>query len=379
MSFAERHAGWIAALCLLLGCGLGALAVEAEAVAAETKADEKDRKAEEKGYPPLREQAAALRAEAEAVRGLRLRVALSLGPLVGALLFCLSGAASAFRRLGPARLAALACGLCAFSWLLVATPPPLGSGVDLARAPPGWPLRADLYVLAIVVAITAACVRAGHDLRRPGLSGAALAVWLLLWIPFDLRWTKALWEGPARLSYTGPAIWIMFVLVVAEGLAAGRTRALGLRLPRTGELKVLGGLTLLFVITILPAGFGLGFLEWNPQDADFWKLALRALGVGLVVALPEELFFRGFLDTRLRESLRGKRSEWSSLVASSLAFGVMHLNNRSDPEAQLKYFALASVAGAIYGLAFRRGGLWAAVALHTTVDVVWQIAFRSTS
>jgi len=373
----ERQAGWVALVCLLLGCGLAALAVEAEAIEAEVKAAKKERKAERTDYAPLRTQASALRAEALALRELRPRVALALGPLVGALLFCLAGAGGVFRRLGAARIAALGAGLTAFAWLLIATPPPLGAGVDLARAPPWlrW-LRADIYVVAIVVAISAATIRAGHALRRPGLTGAALTLWLLLWIPFDLRWLKDLWEGPARLSYAGPALWIMFLIATAEGVVAGRSKALGLRLPRSRDLKVIGALTLLFAFTVLPAGFGLGFLKWNPQSVSPGPLLLSALGIALVVALPEELFFRGFLDARLRESLGKGRGEWTSLLISSLAFGVMHINNRSDPAAQLKYFALASVAGLIYGLAFRRGGLWAAVALHTTVDVVWQAVFR---
>jgi membrane protease YdiL (CAAX protease family) len=375
--FVERNAGWVALICLLLGAALAALAVEVEASETEAKAAKKERKAERTGHAPLRERAQELRAQAVEIRALRPRAALSLGPLVGALLFCLTGAAGAFRRLGAARVAALATGLCAFTWLLIATPPPLGLGVDLARAPPWlrW-LRADIYVLAIVLAISAATIRAGHALRRPGLTGAALSVWLLLWIPFDLRWLKELWEGPARLSYTGPALWIMFLIVVSEGVVAGRTKALGLRLPRGRDLKVVGALTLLFALTVLPAGFGLGFLKWNPQSVGLGSLALSALGIALVVALPEELFFRGVLDARLRESLGKGRGEWTSLLISSLAFGVMHVNNRSDPASQLKYFALASVAGLIYALVFRRAGLWAAVALHATVDVVWQAVFR---
>lgn len=378
MSFAERNAGWIAVICLLLGGGIAALAVEAEAVEIEAKAAKKELKAERTGYLPLRERAAQLRSDAEAVRTLRLRTALALGPLIGALLFCLTGAARSFRRLGPARVAALSAGLCAFTWLLIATPPPLGMGVDLARAPPWlrWFPPTDLYVLVIVVSISAASVRAGRALRRPGLTGAALAVWLLLWIPFDLRWTKDLWEGPARLSYAGPAFWIMFLVLAGEGVVAGRSEALGLRLPKKRDLAILGGLTLVFAIVVLPAGFGLGFLRWNPQEFALGPLVLSALGVAIATALPEELFFRGILDSRLRESLGKGRGAWISLAISSLAFGVMHFNNRSDPASQLKYFLLASVAGVIYGLAFRRGGLWAAVALHTLVDVVWQAVFR---
>ena len=38
-------------------------------------------------------------------------------------------------------------------------------------------------------------------------------------------------------------------------------------------------------------------------------------------------------------------------------------------------YVAATLAGVFYGLAFRRsGGLWAPVAVHTLVDLVWKVA-----
>lgn len=333
----------------------------------------------------------------------RPRLVVALAPLLGAVFLCLL-AAGALPALGPRRLGALLAGLCAFCWLVVALGPPLGTGLDAARAPPWrqWFPAADPYWVAIVTATSAAAAWSGGALRRPGLHGAALSLWLLLWIPFDLRWVKTLWQGPSELGYAAPALWIVLLILVAEG-GAGRGRALGLRLFARRDLARLGGVVLLLAGLMLPLGFGLGFLSWNPQAIALGSLTLKTLGIALTVALPEELFFRSVLDVRLRESFAAdprpsapelppplaagpagvatltpelERGRWTSLLCSSLAFGIMHVNNRSDLREQLIYFALASLAGACYGLAFRRGGLLAAVALHTLVDVVWQVALR---
>ena len=67
----------------------------------------------------------------------------------------------------------------------------------------------------------------------------------------------------------------------------------------------------------------------------------------------------------------------SGLVIASLAFGLMHWNNRPDLEEKVIYCALASVAGLGYGLSFRYGGLFAAVMSHAAVNWIWQVCLRA--
>ena len=64
------------------------------------------------------------------------------------------------------------------------------------------------------------------------------------------------------------------------------------------------------------------------------------------------------------------------MVLASLAFGLMHWNNRPEFNEKVMYCVLASVAGLGYGLAFRYGGLFASVMTHTSVNWIWQVLLR---
>ena len=123
----------------------------------------------------------------------------------------------------------------------------------------------------------------------------------------------------------------------------------------------------------IPAGLVAGFLTYGPS-MDWGQAGLAFLSLALTVALPEELFFRGILDNGLR---RVFKPAWLSLLVSSTAFGLMHWNNRDDPTTQLIYCGLATLAGVFYGLAYRwTGRLFAAVLVHTLVDLIWQAFLR---
>ncbi len=91
-------------------------------------------------------------------------------------------------------------------------------------------------------------------------------------------------------------------------------------------------------------------------------LGLRALGSVLVVPLAEELAFRGFLLRRLVQAefteVAPARASLLALVASSLAFGLLHQN------------VLGGVAaGLCFALAQRRGGLGDAVVAHAVANL----------
>jgi len=103
-----------------------------------------------------------------------------------------------------------------------------------------------------------------------------------------------------------------------------------------------------------------------------WRKALGAvLGTFLVIAIPEELFFRGILQSLL-ESRWGPRS---ALVLSSVLFGLSHFRHGSA--FNWRYVLLASIAGIFYGRAWRaHGQIFAAIVTHTMVDVIWSLWFR---
>jgi len=95
------------------------------------------------------------------------------------------------------------------------------------------------------------------------------------------------------------------------------------------------------------------------------------LGILLVVAVPEELLFRGLIQNLLQRVLPATYA----LIVAALIFGASHLNNGPAPD--WRYVLLASIAGVFYGRAYRRsGGLMAAFLVHAAVDTIWREFFR---
>lgn len=82
-------------------------------------------------------------------------------------------------------------------------------------------------------------------------------------------------------------------------------------------------------------------LEWNPLAKN--SFSEFCVVQWLVVALPEELFFRGFLLRLLEQRFPPKRRLLGggvglALVLSSLAFAIVHLPKDGDPRALAVFF-----------------------------------------
>lgn len=231
----------------------------------------------------------------------------------------------------------------------------------------------DLYTPVILAAAVWAAVVCGRQ-HGPHLGGVALAVWLLLWIPFDLRWYKSIWLGPPSLSYAVCGMLVTLVAILSFG-AAGKQESLGLRPPEWADLKHTA-VWILPIAILIPIGVGIGFLKVSGEPSmGPGQAGLVFLVLVLTVALPEELFFRGILDSRLAAKWADK--PWLTLLLSSFLFGLMHWNNRSTAGGSATYVAMATVAGVFYGLAFRKSrGLVAPVMVHALVDLLWQVFLR---
>lgn len=200
------------------------------------------------------------------------------------------------------------------------------------------------------------------------------ALWILLWIPFDLRWFMKMNGAEEGMSYAWWSTAISLIAVI--GWFGYRRADIGYRLvPNTKDLKV--ALIALFGITLLvvPPGLLTGFLTFSPPDSfDIPSRTLHFIGLFITVALPEELFFRGILLRGLDGIFARK---WIPMAVSSLAFGLMHWNNAGSLTMQITYVLLAAIAGAGYGWAYRKSGnnLLAAILTHTLVDWVWKLLF----
>ena len=108
-----------------------------------------------------------------------------------------------------------------------------------------------------------------------------------------------------------------------------------------------------------------------PASLAFLWLALRTLGSVVLVPIAEELAFRGYLyralSTMRFEALGPVEFRWFALIASSLAFGILH-----------ERWLAASLAGAVYALLmYRSNKLADPIAAHMASNaaiVVWSIS-----
>ncbi len=201
------------------------------------------------------------------------------------------------------------------------------------------------------------------------LTWADLAIWILIWIPFDLRWYI---EMQPNLDYPW---WSVAVSVIAlVGWCGFRGADIGYRLVPTTKDFIIAVLALIMIMAlVIPPGLATGFLTFSiPESFNITKLSAHFIGLFLTVALPEELFFRGILLRGLEKVFSKK---WIPMVISSLAFGLMHWNNVDTLSVQITYVSLATLAGLGYGWAYRKSGnnLFAAILAHTLVDWVWKL------
>jgi membrane protease YdiL (CAAX protease family) len=87
----------------------------------------------------------------------------------------------------------------------------------------------------------------------------------------------------------------------------------------------------------------------------------------LFIAIPEELFFRGWMQNLLERRL----GRWPALLLTSVIFGLSHFNKRAV-RFNWRYVVLATIAGFFYGRAWRaERRIGASATTHACVDTVW--------
>jgi membrane protease YdiL (CAAX protease family) len=128
---------------------------------------------------------------------------------------------------------------------------------------------------------------------------------------------------------------------------------------------------LFFTPVVLILGLALGFIHPHANLPPARTATLRWAGIFLFTALPEELFFRAWVQNLLERRL----SQQTALVIASALFGLSHFNKRSA-HFNWRYVLLATIAGIFYGRAWReRRRVPASTITHASVDWIWGIWF----
>jgi uncharacterized protein len=192
---------------------------------------------------------------------------------------------------------------------------------------------------------------------------------LVLGLSVDLRWFESAW--PAHLAILNKILLLdagIYGFVLVRGLEG---IGFDLRL-RLADLTI--GLREAVFYTPLALGLGLslGFLHLHRVWPGLVSIAGAWIFTFFFIAVPEELFFRGWLQNLLERRI-GRA--WALFLTAAL-FGLAHFNKRAA-HFNWRYVLLAAVAGVFYGRAWRsRRRVGASAVTHATVDALWSLWFR---
>jgi len=191
----------------------------------------------------------------------------------------------------------------------------------------------------------------------------------VLGLGVDLRWFEPAW--PAGLTAIGKMVLLdagIFAFLVVRRLdGVGFDLRLRLR-----DLAI-GLREFLFYAPIaISLGLAMGFLHLHAS----WPAPLHALFAYVFtfffIAIPEELFFRGWLQNLLQRRM----GRTAALLTTAILFGLAHWNKRTT-SFNWQYVVLAALAGIFYGRAWRADQRVGASAItHATVDTVWSLWLR---
>ncbi len=191
----------------------------------------------------------------------------------------------------------------------------------------------------------------------------------VLGLAVDLRWFETAW--PAHLAIFNK------ILLLDEGIYGlllirqlnGVGFDLRLRLRDAG----IGLREFVFYAPIaLALGLSIGFLHLHASWPHLPQLGGAFLFTFIFIAVPEELFFRGWLQNLLERRM-GRNA---ALLLTAILFGLAHFNKRAV-FFNWRYVILAAMAGIFYGRAWRQDRRVGASAItHACVDTVWSIWLR---
>ena len=192
---------------------------------------------------------------------------------------------------------------------------------------------------------------------------------LALGLAVDLRWLEPAW--PHGLAAFGKMLLLdaglYGFLSVRQLDGVGFDLRLKLHDVRIGLREFL-----FYAPIAILLGLALGFLHFHGG----WPEPLRAIGAFvftfLCIAIPEELFFRGWLQNLLERRL----GRTAALIMTAIIFGLAHWNKRTA-NFNWRYVLLAAIAGIFYGRAWRaQRRVGASSITHATVDTLWSLWFR---
>jgi membrane protease YdiL (CAAX protease family) len=191
----------------------------------------------------------------------------------------------------------------------------------------------------------------------------------VLGLAVDLRWFEPAW--PPHLAVFNKML--LLNAGIYGFLAIRRLEGVGfdLRL-RLSDLRIGGRELVIYAPLAILLGLWLGFLHFHASLPTLSHVVLGWIFTFFFIAVPEELFFRGWMQNLLERRL-GRR--WA-LLTTAVLFGLSHFNKRAV-HFNWRYVVLAALAGIFYGRAWRQERRVGASAItHASVDTLWSLWLR---
>ena len=254
----------------------------------------------------------------------------------------------------------------------------------------GWPASARILFPALLVIPYVIIATSQHNLLIPWLALYAgmpvVIAWLLdraatadpqqggnwrdalilltLGLAVDLRWFDPAWprgwEGLGKLLLVDAGLYGFFAIRGLTG--TGFDFHFHWTDWKTGLRELF-----FFAPAVVALGLILGFIHPHANSPPIWKALATWGGIFVFVAVPEELFFRAWVQNLLERRF----GRHAALIVASVLFGLSHFNKRSA-HFNWRYVILATIAGIFYGRAWRqRRRVPASTITHTFVDWLW--------
>lgn len=190
-----------------------------------------------------------------------------------------------------------------------------------------------------------------------------------LGLAVDLRWFESAWPAHlaifSKMLLLDAGIYGFILLRQLEG--TGFDLRLRLRDAGIGLREVAW-----YAPIALGLGLSLGFLHAHSGWPGLAPLAGAWVFTFFFIAIPEELFFRGWLQNLLERRM----GRYPALLLTTVLFGLSHFNKRAA-HFNWRYVLLAAVAGIFYGRAWRQERRVGASAItHASVDAIWSLWLR---
>lgn len=154
-------------------------------------------------------------------------------------------------------------------------------------------------------------------------------------------------------------------LLIGIGAMATRTREAWTHLLKKFPIDIL-----ITAIILFPTAYFLHGIVLDIKISAIFPLwMIKNL---FLVSLPEECFFRGFLQKELALYLGNRRfGQLTAIVITSIVFGLFHFQGGAN------YMLLTAIAGLLFGWVYnRRKTIESAVLVHFTVNLIHLFFFR---